>query len=136
MPALACHGPLLEDEVISSPLARLEAVALHPCLTPTILGVATRVSKMEFDARQNSRMGDAVFAEEAKDMMKDIQASLHERKKKRVHAAAFEAVAAVEAKVKKVLAKAALKARKTMLRATPIPTAVKPKKRNNFGCFV
>ena len=64
MPALACHGPLLEDEVISSPIARLEAVALHPCLTPTILGVATRVSKMEFDARQNSRMGDAVFAEE------------------------------------------------------------------------
>ena len=84
-------------------------------------------------ARENSRAGDALFAEEAKALSLDIQSSLHDQKKKRVHAAAAEAVSAVEAKL---LAKAARKAHKAMLKTLTGPQKLTPRVRDRFGKFI
>ena len=137
---VACHGPLPEVDWMGghgtgllSPLLRYEKSVEHADITPGLASVAKRVFGMEMAARENSRMGDALLAEEAKSLTFDIGSTLHERKKQRVHAAAAEAVADLE---KKWLAKAARQARKKMLKAIPVPEAIKPRKRNNFGCFV
>ena len=124
--------PLLEDRH-ASPLARLDAVVSHADLTPQIFAAAQRVSDMEFEAQENNRIGDAVFAQESKNIMLEILSALHERKKVRVHAAAADAVQALETKV---LRKAARKARKALKRATPAPEALRPRKKNNFGYIV
>ena len=66
-----CHGPLLED-VLSSPFLRFKQVSEHADMTPDLASVATRVFDMEVKARKNSRVGDALFAEEAKALSLDI----------------------------------------------------------------
>ena len=128
-----CHGPLIEDEIISSPMLRLKEVVEHADMTPDLLAAAERVAGMEVKARQNARIGDALFAQEAKGVMSEIKSTLFERKKKRVHEAGAGAVAAIEAKV---LAKQARKAAKDMKRALGPAVAIKPRTRNNLGHLV
>ena len=124
-----CHGPLLEDN-LSSPFLRFKEVSEHADITPSLLAVAERVAGLEVEARHNIRIGDALFAQEAKEMMLEVKSTPFERKKKRVHAAAGEAVTALE---KKVLAKEARKASKAMKRALSGPTRLSKRVRDRFG---
>ena len=129
LPPWECHGPLLEDS-LASPLQRFKKVCEDAGITPGILRVAEHIAGMEVEARHNIRIGDALFAEEAKELMSEVKSELHERKKKRVHADAAEAVAALE---KKWLAKQAREARKKMKRALSDPTRLTKCVRDRFG---
>ena len=79
-----CHGPLLEDN-LSLPFVRFKEVSEHTNITPHLLAglrVAERVAGLEVESRHNLRIGDAIFAQEAKEMMLEVKLTLFERKKK------------------------------------------------------
>ena len=75
---------------------RFKVVSEHADITPSLLAVAEQVAGLEVEVRHNIRINDALFAQEAKEMMLEVKSTLFERKKKRVHAAAGEAITALE----------------------------------------
>ena len=127
---LAVDGPAKLEARLCSPLARFTEVCESVDITPGLLAVAETVAGEEVEARHNARIGDAMFAQVAKEKMSEVKATLFERKKKQVHSAAAEAVAALESKV---LAKQARLARVAMNRALSDPTKLGKRVRDRFG---
>ena len=128
--SIAATGSGSVERRLASPLERFHEVAEDVCMTPDLMAAAVRIAGMEVEAQHNARIGDALFAQEAKESMSEVKSTLFERKKKRVQEAAAEAVAALEAKV---LAKQARQARVAMKRALSKPTRLTKRVRDRFG---
>ena len=72
MVSLAIDGPRSIERRLVSPLARFKDVCEDPGVTPGLLAVAERITGMEVEACHNSRIGDALLAQEAKEAMSEV----------------------------------------------------------------